>query len=150
MPNVPEIYPMAMFPMLSVRDVAASLDWYTEKVGFTSIFCLPGPGGGIAMAHIRWLKNADLLLTPDADPPAAARPKGVGVAISFLVCDTSVDTLAANLTARGVNVAEGPTNRRWNTREIVVHDPDGFRLVFFEPLDTAKSFADVMKEIAQN
>ena len=114
MTNPPEIYPMAMIPMLSVRDVAASMAWYTDKVGFTTVFCLPEPGGGTAIAHLRWAKNADLLLTPDSDPPAAARPKGVGVSLSFLVRDTSVDAMAADLTARGVEIAEGPTDRSWN------------------------------------
>ena len=49
----PEIYPMPMFPTLSVADVAASVEWYTNKMGFTSVFTLPAPDGGIAMAHLR-------------------------------------------------------------------------------------------------
>ena len=32
-----EIYPMAMFPTFSVGDVAASVEWYTGKVGFASV-----------------------------------------------------------------------------------------------------------------
>ena len=38
-----EVYPMAMFPTLSVADVAASAEWYTRKMGFVSVFSLPVP-----------------------------------------------------------------------------------------------------------
>ena len=33
-----EIYRIPLFPTLSVADVAASLEWYTNKVGFVSAF----------------------------------------------------------------------------------------------------------------
>ena len=63
-----EIYPMAMFPTLSVADIDVSVAWYTEKVGFGTVFSLPGPNGGTVMAHLRWRKYADLLLVPEAGP----------------------------------------------------------------------------------
>ena len=146
----PEIYPMPMFPTLSVADVASSVEWYTNRLGFASVFTLPSPDGGIAMAHMRWRKYADLLLVPDFRPPDAPYPKGVGVVFSFLVGMTPVDEMAANLAKSGVEVAEGPVTRPWNTREIVVHDPDGYTLVFFEPVDISKSFEDVMGNVADS
>lgn len=145
MPDQPEIYPMPMFPTLSVADVAASAEWYVGKLGFASVYSLPTPGG-IAMAHLRWRKYADLLLVPDSRPPAGS-PKGAGFALAFLVETTSVDEMAANLTANGVELAEGPVTRPWNVRDIVVRDPDGFSLVFFEPVDISRSFEDVMGTI---
>ena len=108
------------------------------------MFSLPAPGG-IAMAHLRWRKYADLLLVPDPRPPDTERPKGAGIALSFLVDTVSVDEMAANLEAGGVELAERPMTRPWNVREIVVRDPDGFSLVFFEPVDTSRSFEDVME-----
>ena len=53
--------------------------------------------------------------------------------------------MAARLEANKVELAEGPVNRPWNTRDIVVIDPDGFRLVFFEPIDTTRTFEDVIE-----
>ena len=142
-----EIYPIPLFPTLSVADVAASLEWYTNKVGFVSAYSLPMPGGGLAMAHVRWRKYADLLLVPDSDPSHAAHPKGIGVSFSLLVDTTSIDKMAAELTNSGVEIAEGPVNRPWNTRDIVVHDPDGYTLTFFEPVDITRSFEDVMGDV---
>ena len=141
---------MPMFPTLSVADVAASTEWYTSKIGFTSVFTLPVPGGGIAMAHLRWRKYADLLLVPDSGPHATPRPKGVGITLSFLVDATSVDDMAANLANIGVEMVEGPVTRPWNTREIVVRDPDDYTLVFFEPVDITRSFKDVMGNVSNS
>ena len=145
-----EIYPIPLFPTLSVTDVAASLDWYTNQVGFVSAYSLPMPGGGLAMAHVRWRKYADLLLVPDSGPPDAAQAKGIGVAFSLLVDTTSIDEMAENLANSGVEIAEGPVNRPWNTRDIVVHDPDGYTLVFFEPVDITRSFDDVMGNVSDS
>ena len=144
-----EIYPMAMFPTLSVADVRASVEPYTERVGFASVFTLPGPDGGIAMAHLRWRKYADLPLAPDAGMSEDGRAKGVGVVLSFLVDSVPVDDFAAELAARGVEIAEGPVTRPWNVREIVVLDPDGYLLVFFAPVDTSRSFEDVMEDVSE-
>ena len=139
---------MPMFPTLSVADIAASTEWYTSKMGFTSVFTLTAPGEGIEMAHLRWRKYADLLLVPDSGPHEPTRPKGVGVTLSFLVDATSVDEMAASLANIGVELADGPVTRPWNTREIVVRDPDDYTLVFFEPVDITRSFEDVMGNVS--
>ena len=143
------IYPMVMFPTLAVADVAASVEWYTERVGFASVFSLPRPDGGVAMAHLRWRKYVDLLLAPDAGLADDGRRKGVGVALSFLADSEPVDDLAARLVAGGVEIAEGPVTRPWNVRDIVVLDPDGYRLVFFAPVDVSRNFEDVMGDVAE-
>lgn len=150
MPDQPEIYPIPMFPALSVNDMATSVDWYVYILGFVSVFNLPAPDGGFAMAHLRWRKYADLLLVPDTDHTQPTHPKGVGISLSFLVDCTTVDEMAADLIDKGVALAEGPVTRPWNTRDIVVTDPDGYRLIFFEPVDISRTFDDVMASIKAN
>ena len=140
-----EIYPMPMFPTLAVGDVGASVGWYSEVLGFGTVFVLPGADGAPVLGHLRWRKYADVLLVPDeADSPDR---KGVGVSLSFLVGESGVDAMAERLVRRGVELDEGPVTRSWNTREIVVVDPDGYRLVFFEPVDVTRTFEDVMGSI---
>ena len=39
-----EFYPNPLFPTPYVTDVAASLEWYTNKVGFVSAFNMAGEG----------------------------------------------------------------------------------------------------------
>ena len=145
MPHHTEFYPMPMFPTLSVADIGASASWYTEKVGFARVFAIPGTGGEVALEHLRWSKYADLLLVPEANAPYPTQVKDTGISLSFLVRTETIDDMAARMEASGVEIEEGPVDRPWNTRDIVVIDPDGFRLVFFEPIDTTRTFEDVIE-----
>ena len=145
MPHHTEFYPMPMFPTLSVVDIGASASWYTEKVGFARVFAIPGTGGEVVLEHLRWSKYADLLLVPEANAPYPTQAKGTGISLSFFVQTETIDDMAARLEASGVEIEEGPVDRPWNTRDIVVIDPDGFRLIFFEPIDTTRTFEDVIE-----
>ncbi len=145
MPHHTEFYPMPMFPTLSVTDIGASASWYTEKVGFARVFAIPGTGGEVALEHLRWSKYADLLLVPEASAPYPAQTKGTGISLSFLAQTEAIDDMAARLEDSGVEIKEGPVNRPWNTRDIVILDPDGYRLIFFEPIDISRTFEDVIE-----
>ena len=145
MPHHTDIYPMPMFPTLSVADIGASASWYTEKVGFARVFAIPGAGGEVALEHLRWSKYADLLLVPETSAPYPTQTKGMGITLSFLAQTETIDDMAARLRANGVEIEEGPVDRPWNTRDIAVRDPDGFRLTFFEPIDISRTFEDVIE-----
>ena len=145
MPHHTEFYPMPMFPTFAVADIGASASWYTEKVGFARVFAIPGNGGEVALEHLRWSKYADLLLVPETNAPYPTQTKGTGISLSFLAQAETIDDMAARLEVSGVEIAEGPVNRPWNTRDIVVIDPDGFRLTFFEPIDISRTFEDVIE-----
>lgn len=127
----PEIYPMPSFPMLAVGDVAASSRWYQDVLGFQDVFTMPGPGGHPVLAHLRWRKYADLLLTPTRGTLAGER--GLGVTLCY-ACDEPVDGLAERARAGGARIVSEPGDRPWNARDFAVLDPDGYRLTFTGPL----------------
>ena len=151
MPHHTEFYPMPMFPTLSVRDIRHSTSWYKDKVGFWLVFSMPGPDGETALAHLRWRKYADLLLVPDINSPYPnpTHKKGAGITLSFPTEAESVDDMATRLESNGVELEEGPIDRPWNTRDIVVLDPDGFRLIFFEPIDISRTMEDVIEQTSR-
>ena len=139
---------MPMFPTLSVADVRASVGWYSEVLGFGTVFVLPGADGAPVLGHLRWRKYADVLMVPEGAESTGR--KGVGVSLSFLVGDVGVDAMAERLAGRGVELDEGPVTRPWNTREIVVMDPDGYRLVFFEAVDVGRAFEEVVGDLGSS
>lgn len=144
-----EVYPMPLFVRLTVTDLAASVDWYRE-LGFDVVYEMP------AMAHVRYRKYADVMLVSeasdlgrDAGDDARPTPRGDGVEIYVNVENESVDDVAERATQAPAHAgadADGPHETGWNTREFAVRDPDGYRLVFSEPVDTERSFEDVMGE----
>jgi uncharacterized glyoxalase superfamily protein PhnB len=135
-----DIYPMPLFPQLTVSNVEESTAWY-EALGFDVVYSMP------AMAHVRYRKYADVMLVAnetegdtDAEPP-----RGNGVAIYLTVEDEAIDDVAERAEENGADVVAPPHETEWNTWETTVRDPDGYELVFSERAETDRSFEDVMR-----
>jgi catechol 2,3-dioxygenase-like lactoylglutathione lyase family enzyme len=130
-----EIYPMMLFPTLEVRKIEASVDWYTRVLGFSPVYLLQDPEGRTHLAHLRRLKHQDILLVPRKE---SFENPGSGVTITLAFSAELGDKIPAlnafaERVAREGAVIEGPVDRPWNTRDVVVCDPDGYRLVFTTP-----------------
>lgn len=151
-----EIYPMSMFPTFEVSDVRASIGWYTEVLGFIVIYEMPDSDGQTSMAHLRREKYQDVILAAEKDYEYDhIIKKGAGVSITFRYSgfgddpEMSIDDFASRIREAGADVLEGPVNRPWNARELVVSDPDGYRLVFTAPHQVAgkKDFLKTMPRV---
>ncbi|MCM2466646.1 VOC family protein [Methanoculleus oceani] len=145
-----EIYPMMLFPTLEVRDVEASVDWYTRVLGFALVYRMQDPEGRTHLAHLRRLKHQDILLVPRRDDRAEPCP-GVTITLAFAAEAVdripALDAFAARVADAGA-VIEGPVDRPWNTRDVVVRDPDGYRLVFTTPdFARMRDFETTMRDV---
>ncbi len=120
-----DIYPMPAFVTLVVPDVERSLDWYVNGLDFVVLFRMPGPDGAPALVHLRRWRYQDILVRPGGtgDP-------GHGWELSVLAEAERLTALAARARAHGAGTVEGPLDTPWNTRDLRVTDPDGYRLVF--------------------
>jgi catechol 2,3-dioxygenase-like lactoylglutathione lyase family enzyme len=145
-----EIYPMPAFPMLIVSDLEASARFYQAGLGFRHIFTMPGPGGGPALVHLRWVKYADLLIARPRDGRPVLEPRGAGIALNFNLFDRfegSIDAFAEHARRQGGANVTGPVAQPWNVREVTVVDPDGYRLVFTVPIDTGLRLDTVIERV---
>ena len=138
-----EIYPMPMFPMIVASDLAVSSQWYQQVLGFADVFTMRGPDERPLLAHLRWSRWADVLITQARSP--LETPRGQGITLNFMTLE--VDDLAARARAAGADILEGPIERPWNARDVTIADPDGYRLNFTGPSSNKArmSFDDVMK-----
>jgi catechol 2,3-dioxygenase-like lactoylglutathione lyase family enzyme len=143
----PEIYPMPAFPTLSVADLAASKRFYVEGLGFEVIFSWAPPGGPSLLEHLRWTRYGDVLLQ-QGRPDEGAMGSGLRLNFSAALTGRSCAEIAERARVYGAEV-EGPVERSYNVREVVVADPDGFVLVFSEPVDMDRTFDEVMGDAAQ-
>lgn len=110
-------------PVLGVSDMKASLAFYVERLGFEVEWQVPDAMAGLARGE--WSTSC-------------ARVRlalGARISREQLVfrLESGVDELAAELSAKGVAIEEGPVTRPWGLRELVVRDPDGRGLVFSAP-----------------
>jgi uncharacterized glyoxalase superfamily protein PhnB len=114
----------SLSPALTVNDLAASLRFYGEALGFTveerweeegelkGVMLVAGTSH-LGLSQDDWAKGRD-------------REKGVGFRI-FAETAQDLDAIARRLREHGVE-PDGPKDDPWGTRSLTVTDPDGFKL----------------------
>ena len=115
-------------PQLRTTEMASSIGFYTEKLGFAVEFNYQDFYAGVRaddqMIHLK--------LVDDKDPSIQFVDDG-GHLHLYLETD-GVAELAELLKSRGVKMLEDVHETDWNTREFVIHDDQGHTLYFGEPL----------------
>jgi len=101
-------------PILSVRDLPTSVDYYTRVLGFRVDFHTPGLLASVSRGGCRLF-----LCEGDQGHPGS----WVWIAVG------DVELLFRDYTARGARVRHPPTNYQW-AREMQIEDPDGHVLRF--------------------
>jgi catechol 2,3-dioxygenase-like lactoylglutathione lyase family enzyme len=113
------------FVKLFVFDKDVSARFY-EALGFTRV----GTDG--THVHLRWGERGDVFLVGAPSGVNVEGRRAWGVLLGFAARDGGVDAVAAK--AQALNApAQGPEVQPWHTRDVVVTDPDGYRLCFTEP-----------------
>ena len=115
----------ALMPIFTVDDVAASIGWSRDVLGFVMVEEMRDEGELVGAS----LKAGDveLFLGQDDWAQGKDRVKGVGFRL-YCVSAQDIDQLAANIKARGGELDYEPTDRPWGVRDFAVTDPDGFRI----------------------
>ena len=116
--------------ILRVRDVAASVDWYREKLGLEPVHVgADGPEHPIATYAI-----AGSIVTLWQLPAGQARVREDNDRNTYVVAvmNGGLDAVRQRLTEKGVDVGE--VRRSENNEFIWFHDPDGNRWELSRPL----------------
>ncbi len=122
-----ELAPVA--PEFFVPDVAASVRFYVEQLGFRPHrvepdFAVLALGESIIMLADQRMYGAM--------GGAAAVERGAFVDIRFVVPD--VDAVHRRCFERGVTIVHDIADRPYGLRDFIIRDSDGFRLRFASPL----------------
>lgn len=120
-PAAPQVECKQLHPGLAVPDVAAAVEFYTTKLGFTPGFTWGEPmtmaGVNLGGVSIHLMRGTPV-------------PQGAGV--YFVVGDA--DELCAFHRANGVEIVEPPEDREYGLRDYRVHDLYGHALSFGHPI----------------
>ena len=114
-----------LMPSLTVGDIEASINWYTDVLGCVVRERHEHEGRYVAASLQAGTVN--FLLAQDDWAQGRDRDKGVGFR---LYCTTTqdVDQVASDIRARGGTLASEPTDQPWGARDFAVVDPDGFKI----------------------
>jgi catechol 2,3-dioxygenase-like lactoylglutathione lyase family enzyme len=120
----------AAVPQFSVTDVLATVHYYRDRLGFSvgDLAGDPPEWGAVGRDDVEVFFNR---LPSGASSYPRIRAQGAYDAY-FRV--SGVDQLAAEFRERGAVIREGPTNRVYEVREVVIEDLNGLVLAFGEPI----------------
>ena len=136
------IYGMPMFVTVPTSDLDASVDFWTEALGFITLFSIPGQ-----LVHLRRWAFQDVLLVPTPQAPAPA--DGPSMSVSFSCVLSQIDEIAAACEQRRPGSVTGPRVTPWNSREVEVVTPEGVRVILTaaRPLDPNSAQAEGLRRI---
>src|SRR5262245_58149629 len=117
-----------IIPQLRTTDMASSIRFYTEKLGFSVEFnyddFYTGIRAGGQLVHLK--------LVDEKDPSIHYVDEGGHLHLYLRTDD--VATFADQLKARGVRLVKDVHETAWGTREVVIRDDQGHTLYLGEPL----------------
>jgi len=114
-------------PGITVNDLARSLAFYTEGLGFIieELWEEEGKLAGVGLKA----GAAELVLTQDDFKKGRDRVKGVGLRLWFYSTQ-DLDGLAARAKSSGIVLDQEPADMPWGARVFMLTDPDGFKISF--------------------
>jgi uncharacterized glyoxalase superfamily protein PhnB len=121
---------MSIQPLISVRDVAASITFYTDLLGFTlEGEPLPGQDGQPVFAVVQYGTTPLNLDYTEYDELPPNVPVGVGVDLYIsLAAEVEIEALYERVQAAGVTILQSLRQQFWGDKRFVIQDPDGYRL----------------------
>lgn len=118
---------------VTCKDVAASIRWYEQVLGFTVAF--PFEHEGTLAGAVITAGNIRIVLNQDDGALGWDRIKGQGFYLQINVASAAdVDAAAERVRAAGGTLIDEPADRPWGARMFQLRDPDGFKLGVSSPL----------------
>ena len=112
-------------PGLTVNDLARSIRFYTDGLGF--IMHERWEDGGQLLGVMLKAGSCHLGLSQDDWAKGRDRVKGVGMRV-WITTTQDIDEMAERAWAAGIQLDHEPQEMEWGARAFAVTDPDGFKL----------------------
>lgn len=117
---------------LTVRDLATSVAWYRDALGFTVAREMQGEDGTVRAVAVT-AGNVRFMLNQDNGAKGTDRVKGQGLSMMITTAQ-SIDAIAARVRASGGTLVSEPADMPWGARVFRVTDPDGFAFAISSPM----------------
>lgn len=112
-------------PVASVKDVRASVAYYSNVLGFAKEWDVEGEHGALVVAGLNRREGLELILEERGEKP------GFGVHLLIELDPTDkLELLHQEFVAKGAIILEPPTMKHWGWTVMSVSDPDGNLLEF--------------------
>jgi lactoylglutathione lyase len=116
---------------IKVKDLAASMDFYSAKLGFPEMLRLHNADGSTWLVYLRITDEVFLEIFPGAENDRAPGWNANGVNHLCLMID-NLDTFCPQLEAAGIKLTAKTKNGLDGNRQAWIEDPDGNRIELME------------------
>lgn len=123
-PKGPRLF--SMEPALLVHDVAATVEFYRDKLGFGIDFLYGDPPTHASVSRGEWTGNMVTIQLSQVPPEHEINP----AAYLYIIMDAGLDRLCEQYRDCGVGIIEEPENQPWGLREFAIRDCNGYMLRF--------------------
>ena len=121
-------------PLLAVRDMKKTLDFYTKSLGFELRMAFPTPDNPQYADIIK--DGMVMMFIPAQEHSIDSKEKfGSGVYL-YLHIDGDIDKYYNELKQKGVKIAVDIKDEPFGVRDFIVEDHDGYKLTFNQTLKT--------------
>jgi uncharacterized glyoxalase superfamily protein PhnB len=126
-------------PTLAVRDMKATIDFYTNSLGFKLGMTFPSPDNP---EYADLSKDGMVLMFIPAANLGIGRDERLGIGVNlYMQIDGDIDGYYDELRKRGVKIAVDIKDEPFGIRDFTVEDVDGYKLTFnaSKPAETCES-----------
>jgi uncharacterized glyoxalase superfamily protein PhnB len=117
----------SVIPAFAVADIANSVRWYTDVLGFETSFTMPDESGSLMHGSVKRGDVEIMFGRIDPNNPHDKEPLGQGMALYTTVGeDEDVDALYERAKQAGGTIVQEPKDQFWGHRDWAVADPDGY------------------------
>ncbi len=117
-------------PVLPVANVAETLHYYTDTLGFNELFRQPGEDGVVVNGQVQ-LETCNLMFNLN---PSDADKHGGGVYFWIRIEGKNIDDYYRELSGKGVGIVEEIKDQFWGDRSFTIRDCNGYILAFNKSL----------------
>jgi uncharacterized glyoxalase superfamily protein PhnB len=127
-------------PILSVRDIEASIAYYTGTLGFEHAWSMPPSANGKTdFACVRFAGAEVLLGTMDFVPAGDEEKRGTGIQLYLEVpAEMDINAIYQKAKAEGAFITRELEDRDWGERAFNVKDPDGYHYMLAQRIPKAQ------------
>jgi uncharacterized glyoxalase superfamily protein PhnB len=128
----PKAVIIAAEPELFVADIKTSLDFYTQKLGFSIASTYGEPPFFAQVKRDAARLNLKCVASPVIDPEFRDREELLSAAMTVATAD-EINQLFLELQSANVTFFQTLKKQPWGARNFIVKDPDGNLLLFAGP-----------------
>jgi len=118
-----------VWPLLEVRDIARSVEFYRDRLGFDLV------GRAAVDGRLFWCRlerGGSCVMLQQQEEGSLGMERGRGVSLYF-ICDDA-DAMQVELSMRGLDV-DPPSIAEYGMKQLFVAEPNGYQICFESPTE---------------